>query len=111
MSAEYYRKVVPTRDIHRGKSVICLYVAENEILIRHLKTLSDIAWGRIINCWYIPSDHFKLNEVFKVFLSLAYIDYSALCYKQESQVSKASVKKSPLTELAQILAWHLRNFK
>ncbi len=73
----------------------------NEDLIKILRQLPGAKWSSSMKCWYQPSDQFHLSNVFEVFKSKAWIDYSDFKLREGKNPGKSlqkdvSAEKSPL---------------
>lgn len=110
MPQENSKKVVLSKELHRGMEVVSLQFEKDETLIRQAKALPGANWSQSRKFWYVPAEGFKLNEVFNAFRGLAWVDYSALRSGKETPVSKSAAEKITLPELSAPAAQHLQDF-
>ncbi len=110
MPPENLKKIVLSKELHRGMEVVSLQFVKDETLIRHAKALPGACWSQSRKFWYVPAEGFKLNEVFKAFRRLAWVDYSALRSNKETPVSKTAAEKITLPKLTAPAALHLQDF-
>ena len=67
-----------SRDYHDGKDIIKIEFAFNRALIERVKQLSGARWSFSKRYWYVPSQDFRLSDLFMAVRGAAFIDYSLL---------------------------------
>lgn len=110
MPPEKQKKIVLSKELHRGMDVVSLQFEKDEKLIRQVKSLPGVTWSQSRKFWYVPAKGFKLNEVFNAFRGLAWVDYTALRSGKETPVSNTAADKNMLPELTASAARHLQDF-
>ncbi|MCE1201752.1 MAG: site-specific integrase [Bacteroidia bacterium] len=110
MPPENPKKIVLSKELHRGMEVVSFQFDKDETLIRQVKALPGATWSQSRKFWYVPAEGFKLNAVFNAFRGLAWVDYSALRAGKENLVSRTAAEINTLPELTASAALHLQDF-
>jgi site-specific recombinase XerD len=84
---------------HRGKDRIGLYFDYDPELIAHTKKLADAKWSRTNGCWHIQETDHALNDLFKHYKGIAWLEMAHLKKKEVDKTGPIHGNKKP--DLAQ----------
>lgn len=89
-------------DTHQNNTVVSLRFEKDHNLINKVKSIKGAVWSQSRGFWYIPSEVFKLSEVFDILSSAAYLDYSALRMGKPKVEQKTLNQNPPFANLASL---------
>jgi len=101
------KQIYLSRGEHRGLEVIFLQFTRDETLIQLIRSHYDARWSATKKMWYVLSTQFVLNDFMRKMKGVAWVDYSGLREKKQTEKPKVITQEKPVKKTLSEVPVHI----